>query len=79
MACLFFKVGLVLFRGHQRLDFTVVGRDVNLTSRLSGLNKVLAEPVLMTRAFAEHFWTEFTPVGAFALDGIPGEVSVLKP
>jgi adenylate cyclase len=62
-----------------RLDFTVVGRDVNLTSRLARLNKVLGEPLLMSQAFIEHLWADFQPLGAFELDGIDGEVSVYKP
>jgi adenylate cyclase len=62
-----------------RLDFTVVGRDVNLTSRLARLNKVLGEPLLMSQAFIEHLWADFQPLGAFVLDGIDGEVSVYRP
>ena len=81
-------VGIALHHGQAaygnvgsgtRLDFTVVGRDVNLTSRLARLNKVLGEPLLMSQAFIEHLWADFQPLGAFELDGIDGEVLVYKP
>jgi adenylate cyclase len=82
------EIGIALHHGQAaygnvgsgtRLDFTVVGRDVNLTSRLARLNKVLGEPLLMSQAFIEHLWADFQPLGAFVLDGIDGEVSVYKP
>ncbi|MDJ1159219.1 adenylate/guanylate cyclase domain-containing protein [Chelatococcus sp. SYSU_G07232] len=63
----------------ERLDFTVVGRDVNLTSRLARLNKTLDEPLLMSRAFADHLWADPEPLGAFALDGLAEEVAVYRP
>jgi adenylate cyclase len=63
----------------QRLDFTVIGRDVNLASRIAKLNKELGEPLLMSRAFVDHLWAEFEPLGSFALDGIPGKVAVYRP
>lgn len=62
-----------------RLDFTVVGRDVNLTSRLAQLNKVLGEPLLMSRRFSEHLWTEGHHLGAFRLDGFDAEIDVYRP
>ena len=37
----------------RRLDFTVIGRDVNLTSRLQGLCDVTGQALLMSKAFAE--------------------------
>ncbi|GGC81367.1 adenylate/guanylate cyclase domain-containing protein [Chelatococcus reniformis] len=62
-----------------RLDFTVVGRDVNLTSRLAGLNKVLSEPLIMSEAFTNHLWGDPILLGRFALDGITDEIAVYKP
>lgn len=62
-----------------RLDFTVVGRDVNLTSRLAQLNKVLGEPLLMSRAFCDHLWSNTHYLGAFRLDGFDDPVDVYKP
>ncbi len=62
-----------------RLDFTVVGRDVNLTSRLAQLNKVLGEPLLMSRRFSEHLWTDTHRLGSFRLDGFDDEIEVYRP
>jgi adenylate cyclase len=63
----------------QRLDFTVIGRDVNIASRIAGLNKGLGEPLLMSQTFAEHLWVPGTRLGAFALDGIPEKVTLYRP
>ncbi|WP_183754489.1 adenylate/guanylate cyclase domain-containing protein [Pseudochelatococcus contaminans] len=63
----------------ERLDFTVVGRDVNLTSRLAQLNKVLGEPLLMSSQFARHMDSQMNCLGAFRLDGFDGEVEVYRP
>lgn len=62
-----------------RLDFTVVGRDVNLTSRLARLNRELSEPLVMSEAFTNHLWGDPVLLGRFALDGITQEVAVYKP
>lgn len=62
-----------------RLDFTVVGRDVNLTSRLAQLNKVLDEPLLMSRAFADHLWANLHRIGNFRLDGFEEDIEVFRP
>lgn len=62
-----------------RLDFTVVGRDVNLTSRLAQLNKTLGEPLVMSRRFSEHLWVDAHHLGAFRLDGFDDEVDVYRP
>ena len=37
-----------------RLDFTVIGRDVALASRIAAMNGPLNEPLLMSAAFAGH-------------------------
>lgn len=62
-----------------RLDFTVIGRDVNVASRLAGLNKALGEPLIMSGAFTEHLWGMYELIGAFALKGIPDEIKVYRP
>lgn len=36
----------------QRLDFTVIGRDVNLTSRIQGLCGQTSQPLLLSKRFA---------------------------
>jgi adenylate cyclase len=63
----------------QRLDFTVIGRDVNLASRLATLNKTLGEPLLMSRSFMEHLWGNTVSLGEHMLDGFPDPVAVYKP
>ena len=37
-----------------RLDFTVIGPDVNLASRIAQLNKTIDEPLLMSKPFVDH-------------------------
>lgn len=62
-----------------RLDFTVVGRDINLASRLARLNRTLSERLLMSSSFADRLWGAPHRLGSFALDGIDGEVVVYRP
>ena len=63
-----------------RLDFTVIGRDVGLTSRIANLNRPLGQPVLMSRAFVERLRAgSADPVGAFALRGFKEPVEVFRP
>ncbi len=52
-----------------RLDFTVIGRDVGLTSRIANLNRPLGQPVLMSRDFAGRLHGPAAHVGAFAVRG----------
>jgi adenylate cyclase len=63
----------------QRLDFTIVGPDVNLTSRVGQLNKVLGEPLLLTAAFADQLWREVKPLGRHMLAGLAEPVLLFKP
>ncbi len=83
-----FEAGIALHHGEvaygnvgsgTRLDFTVVGRDVNVASRVAKLNKQLAEPLLMTREFADHLWTAPARIGAYAADGLDDLIEVFKP
>ena len=62
-----------------RLDFTVIGPDVNLASRIAHLNKILGEPVLMSQAFVEHLWGNPEPLGAHTVDGFEEAVTVYRP
>lgn len=82
------NVGIALHHGDaaygnvgsgQRLDFTVIGRDVNLASRIADLNKRLGEPLLMSKSFVEHLWGDPSPLGAHAVDGFEEMIEVYKP
>jgi adenylate cyclase len=63
----------------QRLDFTVIGRDVNLASRIAELNKSLGEPLLMSKPFVEHLWGNPSPLGAHDVEGFAEAIEVYKP
>jgi adenylate cyclase len=63
----------------QRLDFTVIGRDVNLASRIADLNKRLGEPLLMSKPFVEHLWGNPLPLGSHAVEGFQEAVEVYRP
>jgi adenylate cyclase len=82
------SVGIALHHGEaaygnvgsgERLDFTVIGRDVNLASRLAKLNKSLDEPLLMSKPFVEHLWGDPQLLGRFDLDGFAEAVEVYRP
>ena len=73
------EVGIALHHGEaaygnvgsgQRLDFTVIGRDVNIACRVARLNKTLQVPLLMTQTLAHHIWQEQAYVGEHMLDGL---------
>ncbi|WP_262030309.1 adenylate/guanylate cyclase domain-containing protein [Microvirga sp. Mcv34] len=63
----------------QRLDFTVIGRDVNLASRIAELNKRLGEPLLMSKPFVEHLWGNPSPLGPHEVEGFAEAIEVYKP
>jgi adenylate cyclase len=62
-----------------RLDFTVVGRDVSLASRVADMNRTLAEPLLMSAAFAEKLGQEVTSLGRFPAKGFVDPVEIFRP
>jgi len=81
------SVGVALHHGEaaygnvgsgQRLDFTVIGPDVNLASRIAGLNKTLGEPLLMSKAFVEHLWGDPEPLGPHEVEGLDDKVEVYR-
>ena len=55
----------------DRLDFTVIGPDINLTFRLEALTKELGSPVLTSRAFADAAG-ELISLGTHAIRGLLG-------
>ncbi|HEY0570409.1 MAG TPA: adenylate/guanylate cyclase domain-containing protein, partial [Enterovirga sp.] len=61
-----------------RLDFTVIGRDVNLASRIAQMNKALGEPLLMSRAFADHLWGDPESLGLHELDGFGERIQIYR-
>lgn len=66
----------------KRLDFTVIGPAVNVTSRLEELTKETQRSVLFSRAFVEMggYSDEMESLGAYPLRGVgaPVEVYALK-
>lgn len=63
-----------------RLDFTVVGKGVNIASRLSDLAGRLDQPLLVTGTFAERLPDHaFSTLGDYELRGIKEPQNVLKP
>ena len=63
----------------SRLDFTVIGRDVNLASRLSRLNRTLGEPLLMSKPFVDFLWCDPIALGEHTLDGFAEPMAVYRP
>jgi adenylate cyclase len=53
----------------NRLDFTAIGRDVNILSRLELLCKEVGRPLLMTDSFAREVAAPVTEIGHFELRG----------
>ncbi|MDF1735091.1 MAG: adenylate/guanylate cyclase domain-containing protein [Minwuia sp.] len=62
-----------------RLDFTVIGPAVNRAARLEKLSADMAEPILVTSAFAEAADGDFRSVGHHPLKGIEAEVEAFAP
>jgi adenylate cyclase len=84
-----FDVGIALHFGHAaygnvgsgaRLDYTVIGRDVNLASRIADLCARLGEGLLLSEAFqcrlSEH---NLRDLGAFSLKGVDQPQTVFAP
>jgi adenylate cyclase len=60
----------------NRLDFTAVGRDVNILSRLELLCKDVGRPLLMTDTFAVEVAEPVIEIGHFELRGFRGHHAV---
>lgn len=65
----------------DRLDFTVIGRDVNIASRLSNLCGKLERTLLVSGAFRDRInnIVEFIPAGTHYLRGVPSKQLVYEP
>ena len=60
-----------------RLDFTIMGPNVNLTSRLETLTKTVDVPALFTESIAQHV-SKLLPCGSYSMKGISEPVKVWK-
>ncbi len=77
-----FSIGIALHFGKvaygnvgsgERLDFTMIGRDVNMASRIANLCGELDRTLLMSEAFSGRLGDEPSRyLGAYPLRGIPG-------
>ncbi|MEM1201448.1 MAG: adenylate/guanylate cyclase domain-containing protein [Pseudomonadota bacterium] len=65
----------------QRLDFTAIGRDVNIASRLSTLCGKLERTLLVSGDFRDRInnIVEFIPAGTHYLRGVPSKQLVYEP
>jgi adenylate cyclase len=62
-----------------RLDFTVIGTDVNIASRIATLNRPLGERLLMSEAFVNQLWTPQEAIGFHAVVGVPHPLKLYRP
>ncbi|MBV8472986.1 MAG: adenylate/guanylate cyclase domain-containing protein [Hyphomicrobiales bacterium] len=63
-----------------RLDFTVIGRDVNLLSRIETACSMTSQPLLMSSEFAAHLGLQRTrSIGRHALKGFTAPAELFAP
>jgi adenylate cyclase len=64
----------------RRLDFTVIGRDVNLLSRIQGVGGATGHPLLMSARFTALLGRrDCHSIGQHALKGFPDPVELFVP
>lgn len=82
------RVGIALHFGEAaygnvgsgvRLDFTVIGRDVGLASRMASMNRRLNEPLIMSGAFTRRLGRPAIRLGAFEARGIREPIEIFRP
>lgn len=81
-------LGIGLHAGHAaygnigsgtRLDFTVIGRDVNLAARISACCGETGASLLMSMPFVAASGVPAAEAGVFALHGVPEPVRLYRP
>ncbi|MBI3507446.1 MAG: adenylate/guanylate cyclase domain-containing protein [Proteobacteria bacterium] len=82
------RVGMALHVGEaaygnigagDRLDFTIIGRDVNLLARIEKLCGLLDRPIVMSADFAAQIEAPTRALGEFELKGFAGKFGVYAP
>ena len=85
VGCPAFDCGIALHVGEvmygnigaaDRLDFTVIGRAVNLASRLEALSATTGQPVIVSEAFASLTNMTCHPLGTYEVKGVDEPQSV---
>ena len=82
------RAGIALHHGHaaygnigsgERLDFTIIGQDVNLTSRIADLCAKLNRPILLSEPFAAAVERPTIDVGRYAMKGLEDLQTIFAP